>query len=87
MPSYLDEYFSRFTPLKQPECGGHALHFDGVKIQHKEAVIQEFKERLAGYYPAYTITCTESDLGPGRVYIEAKMVLILKNNSSLKDLI
>lgn len=87
MPSYLDEYFSRFTPLKQPECGGHALHFDGVKIQHKEAVIQEFKERLAGYYPGYIITCTESDLRPLRVYIEARMRPIPKKRGDLDLLI
>lgn len=87
MPPYLDEYFSRFTVLEQPERGSHDLHFDGVKFQHKEAVIREFKERLAGYYPGYIITCTESDLGPLRVYIEAIMRPIPKKRGDLDLLI
>lgn len=74
MPPYLDEYFSRFTVLEQPERGSHALHFDGEKVQHKDAIIAEFKERLAGYYPGYDLVFEEKYMGPERVYITAKPV-------------
>ena len=88
MVAYLDEYFSRFTVLEQPERGIHALHFDGMNmLLNRDAVIAEFKERLAGYYPAYIIEYKEKYVGPLRVYIEARMRPIPKKRGDLDLLI
>lgn len=85
MERYLDEYFKNFQPLRDVERGFHALHIHGEWYPHKDAIVREFAQRLATYYPDYIVEYEGTHRASTQYYVTAKMVR--KKSGSLNDLI